>query len=78
MLKYDLDGRFLYGWGQPGTEPGRFAGPHQMSTDTEGNLYIAEVFNGRVQKFAPKPDADPRLLVGRQRPLRGSEGTRNH
>jgi hypothetical protein len=40
-----------------------------MSTDDEGNLYIGEVFNGRVTKFRPKPGADPSLLVGRQRPL---------
>lgn len=72
ILKYALDGTFLYGWGQPGGEPGRFAGPHQISTDEEGNLYVAEVFNGRVQKFAPKPGADPSLLVGRARPLAGS------
>ena len=69
ILKYDLDGNFIYGWGQPGSEPGRFAGPHGMSADDEGNLYIGEVFNGRVTKFRPKPGADPSLLVGRQRPL---------
>ncbi len=69
ILKYDLDGNYLYGWGQPGSEPGRFTGPHQISADDEGNLYIAEVFNGRVQKFTPKPGANPSLLVGRQRPL---------
>jgi DNA-binding beta-propeller fold protein YncE len=69
ILKYDLDGNYLYGWGQPGGEPGRFTGPHQISADDDGNLYIAEVFNGRVQKFSPKPGADPSKLVGRQRPL---------
>ena len=77
VLKYDLDGKFMYGWGQPGGEPGRFAGPHQMSSDSEGNLYIAEVFNGRVTKFAPKADADPSLVVGVQRPLQGAAGTKN-
>ena len=32
--------------------------------DGEGNLYVAEVFNGRVQKFRPKPGADRSQLVG--------------
>ena len=37
-----------------------------MTVDQEGNLYTAEVFNGRVQKFRPKPNADPRKLVGQE------------
>jgi len=31
---------------------------HGMSVDQEGNLYLAEVNNGRAQKFRPRPDAD--------------------
>ena len=37
-----------------------------MTTDQDGNLYLAEVFNGRVQKFRPKPGADPAKLVGQE------------
>ena len=37
---------------------------HGMSVDQEGNLYLAEVNNGRAQKFIPRPDADKTLLVG--------------
>jgi len=66
ILKYDLDGQYLYGWGGSGTWPGAFEGPHQISTDQEGNLYVAEVFNGRIQKFRPKPNADPAKLVGQE------------
>jgi hypothetical protein len=69
ILKYTLDGKFLYGWGQPGGTPGRLGGPHQISADEEGNFYVAEVYSGRVQKFIPKPGADPSLLVGKPRPL---------
>ena len=39
-------------------------GPHHLSVDTEGNLYVAEIYNGRVQKFRPRKDADPNRLVG--------------
>ena len=66
MLKYDLAGNYLYGWGTPGEDYGHFNGPHSITTDQEGNLYIAEVFAGRVQKFAPRPGADPAKLVGQQ------------
>jgi hypothetical protein len=67
ILKYDLKGNYLYGWGGPGGHPGGFEGPHQFTVDQDGNLYVAEVFNGRVQKFRPKPNADPAKVVGQSR-----------
>ena len=66
ILKYDLDGHYLYGWGGRGGQPGLLNGPHQMSTDQDGNLYVAEVFNGRLQKFRPRANADPATLVGQE------------
>ena len=41
ILKYDLDGRYLYGWGVRGAQPGQFSGPHWFTTDQDGNLYVA-------------------------------------
>jgi len=64
ILKYDTAGRLLSGWGTFGAYPGQLWGVHQMSVDSEGNLYVAEVFNGRPQKFRPKPDADRNQLFG--------------
>jgi hypothetical protein len=66
ILKYDLNGNFLYGWGTRGGPLGQFWGPHSLTVDQDGNLYIAEVFNGRVQKFQPKKGADPAKLVGQE------------
>ncbi len=66
ILKYDLNGNFQYGWGVSGTLPGQFEGPHQMSVDQDGNLFVAEVFNGRIQKFVPRPGADPAKMVGQE------------
>jgi DNA-binding beta-propeller fold protein YncE len=68
ISKYDLTGKFLYGWGvsatiRNGDEPGWFDGPHQMSVDQEGNLYVAEVYGGRAQKFRPKKGVDPAKLM---------------
>jgi hypothetical protein len=64
VVKYDLSGHYIYGWGGFGSLAGQINGPHSMTVDHEGNLYLAEVFNGRVQKFRPKAGADPAKLVG--------------
>ena len=74
IVKYDLNGKYLYGWGGPGGQPGQFQGPQSITTDQEGNLYLAEVFNGRAQKFRPKPGADPAKVV-RQELRYGSTST---
>ena len=66
VVKYDLDGNFLYGWGLRGGLPGEFNGPHSVTVDQDGNLYIAEVFGGRVQKFSPRPGADPAKIIGHE------------
>jgi len=65
MLKYDLNGHFLYSWGTWGDFPGGFWGVHGMSVDQEGNLYVAEVDSGRAQKFRPRPGANPTFLIGK-------------
>jgi len=64
ILKYDLNGKLLYSWGTFGQFPGGLWGGHQIGADSEGNFYVAEVFNGRAQKFRPRPGADPAKLVG--------------
>ena len=64
FLKYDLNGHLLYSWGTYGSFPGAFWGVHQFSVDSAGNLYAAETFGGRTQKFTPKPGADPTTLIG--------------
>lgn len=65
MLKYDLEGHFLYSWGTWGDFPGGFWGVHGFSVDQDGNFYTAEVDNGRVQKFTPRPGANPAYLVSK-------------
>jgi len=65
ILGYDLNGNFLYSWGSWGEYPGGMWGVHGMSTDQEGNFYVAEVNNGRIQKYRPRPGANPAFLVGK-------------
>jgi phage tail-like protein len=38
-------------WGQPGAEPGRLNKPWSMAGDAEGNVYVVDYGNRRVQKF---------------------------
>jgi hypothetical protein len=64
IIKYDLNGRYIYDMGGPGVLPGQFDGVHQLHVDQQGNLLLTEVWNGRSQKLRPKPDADPAQLVG--------------
>jgi hypothetical protein len=66
LLKYDLNGRFLYSWGTWGDFPGSFWGVHGLSVDQEGNVYTAAVDSGGAQKFRPRKGANPALLLGRQ------------
>ncbi len=66
IVKYDLDGYYKYSWGGPGKYPGQFGGPHALTVDQDGNLYVAEGFNGRVQKFRPRWGADPSKVVGQE------------
>jgi DNA-binding beta-propeller fold protein YncE len=65
VVKYDREGHLLYAWGSLGDYPGAFLNMHGASVDPDGNLYIAEVGNGRVQKFRPRQGARPELLVGK-------------
>ncbi|MCH7578067.1 MAG: TIGR03663 family protein, partial [Chloroflexi bacterium] len=40
--------------GQPGDDPGSFNEPAGLTIDSQGNLYVADTFNHRVQKFDPE------------------------
>ncbi|MEQ9564808.1 MAG: hypothetical protein RLN85_03155, partial [Pseudomonadales bacterium] len=39
--------------GKPGSRPGEFLGPHLIDSDSQGNLYIAEVQGRRMQRLTP-------------------------
>ncbi|MBI4888628.1 MAG: hypothetical protein HY824_16140 [Acidobacteria bacterium] len=68
MLKYSLNGNFMYSWGTWGDFPGGFWGVHGFSLDQDGNFYTAAVDSAGAQKFRPRKGADPNFLMGK--PLR--------
>jgi hypothetical protein len=49
VVKYDKNGRFLKSAGARGTAPGQLNLPHTMAADAQGNLYIGDRGNARVQ-----------------------------
>jgi DNA-binding beta-propeller fold protein YncE len=49
----DDSGTFLYQFGYAGGEAGAFNEPTGVALDAQGNLYVADTWNGRVQVFAP-------------------------
>ena len=49
--KYSPDGKLLKSWGEPGTDPGQFNIVHNIVTDAEGWVYVADRENHRVQVF---------------------------
>jgi sugar lactone lactonase YvrE len=64
FAKYDLEGTLLTYWGTRGSFPGAISNPHAFSVDSDGNLYVVDYLNNRLQKFTPKRDAEPsRLMV---------------
>jgi len=63
IVKFDLQGHVEFSFGQFGTRPGYTWAPHQITADSDGNLYLSEVFGGRTQKYHPKPNADATHLV---------------
>ena len=40
--KYSPDGKLLFSWGEPGTDPGEFNIVHNIATDKDGYVYVAD------------------------------------
>jgi hypothetical protein len=61
--KLDFKGNHLYTWMVPRDLPDGYIEVHTFSVDSKGNLYGGDNQYGRTQKFVPKADADPKLLI---------------
>ena len=51
VAKVDKNGNWLMSWGEPGSGPGQFHTPHSIATDAQGNVYVADRGNGRIEVF---------------------------
>jgi uncharacterized protein (TIGR03663 family) len=55
---FDSQGNYLFGWGQfadtqgqADGQPGAFWGPRDLALDADGNVYVADTGNKRIQEF---------------------------
>ncbi len=51
VAKFDKNGKFIKSWGSKGTEPGQFDLPHAIAVDAQGNVYVGDRSNKRIQVF---------------------------
>jgi sugar lactone lactonase YvrE len=51
IAKMNKNGDWIKSWGSFGTEQGQFRTPHNMQVDRQGNVYVADRGNGRIQVF---------------------------
>jgi NHL repeat len=58
VAKVDKNGNWLKSWGDRGNGPGQFNTPHSIATDANGNVYVADRGNHRIQVF----DGDGKFL----------------
>jgi sugar lactone lactonase YvrE len=52
FAKVDMEGKLLGSLGSPGKENGQFGEAHYLVLDQDENVYVADVVNRRVQKYA--------------------------
>ena len=51
VAKFDKNGNFVKQWGSTGSGNGQFAGVKSLAVDAQGNVYVADVGNKRIQVF---------------------------
>jgi len=51
VAKFDKNGDWVKQWGKPGSGEGEFNTPHSIASDKEGNIYVADRGNRRIQVF---------------------------
>ncbi|MDB5733858.1 MAG: repeat containing protein [Alphaproteobacteria bacterium] len=51
VAKFTRDGVFVKSWGSRGSDNGQFRTPHSVQVDADGNVYVADHGNKRVQVF---------------------------
>ncbi|MER3422439.1 MAG: hypothetical protein C4293_03615 [Nitrospiraceae bacterium] len=68
VQKFDSEGNCTHAWGKfgfawRGADVGQFDVPWGIATDHQGNVYVSDTSNARIQKF--QPDGTPLMKWGR-------------
>jgi len=53
VAKFDKDGKFVKSWGSKGDAQNQFNTVHGIAIDSQGNVYVADSGNKRIQVFDP-------------------------
>ena len=48
---FSCEGKFLTSFGTKGSEPGQFEEAHGIAVDKNGNVYVSDRVNDRIQVF---------------------------
>ena len=51
VAKFDKNGKFIKSWGSTGSANGQFNTVHGIAVDAQGNVYVADSGNKRIQVF---------------------------
>jgi DNA-binding beta-propeller fold protein YncE len=51
VVMFTSGGRYVREWGTKGSGPGQFNLPHSIQADSQGNLYVSDRENNRIQVF---------------------------
>ncbi len=51
--KFSASGQLLFSWGTPGNGPGQFHVPHGIAVNENGEVFVADRENSRIQIFLP-------------------------
>ncbi|MDW0188613.1 MAG: hypothetical protein QOA70_03060, partial [Nitrososphaeraceae archaeon] len=57
IQKFTDNGTFITSWGSDGTHDGQFSKSEGLDVDPEGNVYVADTANKRIQVFSPSSAA---------------------
>lgn len=88
IAKFDRNGNWVKSWGERGNQPGEFNTPHTIAADAEGNIYVGDRFNRRIQVFdgdgeflraitidVPFDPAAARMAIGNRPDPNAKQGT---
>jgi DNA-binding beta-propeller fold protein YncE len=54
VMVFDTAGSLLYTFGEEGNGKGQFKFPYGIATDDQGNVYVADLYNGNISIFDAK------------------------
>ena len=89
VAKYDKNGDWVKSFGEPGSGPGQLNTPHSIATDAQGNVYVANRGNVRIEVYNSNGDylrqikldvpvpADAKPAIGNPLPPNATPGTQS-